>query len=102
MGQLVTDSKFPAANPYSSQARLTGLEGLSPFFKEKPWIASCQDLNVFWEACGARAPKYWLLVRPSHPTPHLGYSEAVVEPTGGPAFERLDRNGPLSISGPKS
>jgi hypothetical protein len=38
MGQLVTDSRFLMASPYSSQVRLTGPEGSLPFFKEKPWI----------------------------------------------------------------
>jgi hypothetical protein len=46
MGQLVTDSKFPVTNLYSSQARSTGPEGSSPFLEEKPWITSCRDLNV--------------------------------------------------------
>jgi hypothetical protein len=35
MGQLVTDSRFLTASPYSSQVHSTDLEGSSPFFKEK-------------------------------------------------------------------
>ena len=69
MGQLVTDSRFLAANPYSSWVRLTGPEGSLPFFEEKPWIASDRDSNVGQDA---RA-----LVRPgtgryrAHPFPPL-------------------------------
>jgi hypothetical protein len=35
MDQLVTDSRFLMASPYSSQVCLTGLDGLLPFFEEK-------------------------------------------------------------------
>ena len=37
MGQLVTDSRFLTANPYSFRVRSTGPKGSLPFFKEKPW-----------------------------------------------------------------
>ena len=36
MGQLVTDSRFSVANPYSSQVRSTGPKGSLPFFEKKP------------------------------------------------------------------
>ena len=35
MGQLVTDSRFSVAKPYSSRVHSTGLEGSLPFFEEK-------------------------------------------------------------------
>jgi hypothetical protein len=41
MGQLVTDSRFLAASPYSSRVRSTSLEGSSPFFEKKPWTMHC-------------------------------------------------------------
>jgi hypothetical protein len=50
MGQLVTDSRFLMASPYSSQVRSTGPEGSSPFFKEKPWTVRGQDSNVDQDA----------------------------------------------------
>jgi hypothetical protein len=58
MGQLVTDFRFLMASPYSSQVRLTGPEGLLPFFEEKPWTVCSQDSNVGQDALGARAPGY--------------------------------------------
>jgi hypothetical protein len=56
MGQLVTDSRFLTASPYSSQVRSTGPEGSSPFFKEKPWTMRGQDPNVDQDAQGAHVP----------------------------------------------
>jgi hypothetical protein len=59
MGQLVTNSRFLMANSYSSQVRLTGPEGSSPFFEEKPWTVHGQDLNMGRDARNARTPRYW-------------------------------------------
>jgi hypothetical protein len=70
MDQLVIDSRFLAANPYSSLVRSTGPKGSLPFFEEKPWTMHCEDLNVGQDAHGARAPKYWPLADPSLTTPH--------------------------------
>jgi hypothetical protein len=38
VGQLVTDSRFLMADPFSYQVRSTGPNGSLPFFGEKPWI----------------------------------------------------------------
>ena len=40
MGQLVTDSRFLVANPYSSSVRSTGPKGSLPFFEEKQWTGN--------------------------------------------------------------
>jgi len=40
MGQLVTDFRFLATNPYSSWVSSTGPKGPSPFFEEKPWTVN--------------------------------------------------------------
>jgi hypothetical protein len=72
MGQLVTDSRFLMASPYSSQVLSTGPKGSSPFFEEKPWTMYCQDSNMGWGAHGVRAPEYWLLADPSLSTPRSG------------------------------
>ena len=45
VGQLVTDSRFLTAGPYSSQVRSTGPEGSLPFFEEKPWTAFSSRLG---------------------------------------------------------
>jgi hypothetical protein len=58
MGQLVTDSRFLMASPYSSQVRSTGSEGSLPFFEEKPWTMRDQDSNMGQDALGTRAPWY--------------------------------------------
>ena len=70
MGQLVTDSRFLAASPYSSQVRSIGPEGSLPFFKEKPWTMLCEDSNVGQDASDVRVPGYWPLAGPSCSTPH--------------------------------
>jgi hypothetical protein len=36
MNQLVIDSRFLVASPYSSQVYSTGPKGSLPFFEEKP------------------------------------------------------------------
>jgi hypothetical protein len=38
VGQLVTDSRFSMADPFSYQVRSTGPDGSLPFFEEKPKI----------------------------------------------------------------
>ena len=58
MGQLVTDSKFLMASPYSSLVRSTGPKGSLPFFEEKPWTVSYQDSNMGQDARDARVPRY--------------------------------------------
>jgi hypothetical protein len=58
MGQLVTDSGFLTASPYSSQVCSTGPEGSPPFFEEKPLTVRGQDSNVGQDAHGAHAPGY--------------------------------------------
>ena len=70
MGQLVTDSRFLMASPYSSQIRSIDPKGSLPFFEEKPWTMLYQDLNVGRDAHDACAPGYWPLVGPSYSTPH--------------------------------
>ena len=70
MGQLVTDSKFLTASPYSSRIRLTGPKGSLPFFEEKPWIVLRPRLKLGRDARGSRAPRYWPLAGPSLSTPH--------------------------------
>ena len=70
MGQLVTNSRFLVANPYSSWVYSTGPKGSLPFFKEKPWTVLCQDSNVGQDAHVARAPGYQPLAGPSRSTPH--------------------------------
>ena len=62
---LVTDFRFSAVNPYSSQVRSTGPRGSLPFFKKKPWIVPSQDSIVGRDAHGAHAPRYWPLAGPS-------------------------------------
>jgi hypothetical protein len=69
MGQLVTDSRFFTASPYSYQVRSTGPEGSLPFFEQKPWTMCDQDSNMGQDALGARAPWYWPLADPSFSTP---------------------------------
>jgi hypothetical protein len=70
MGQLVIDSRFLTASPYSSQIRSTSPKGSSPFFEEKPWTVHGQESNVGQDARGARALEYWPLAGPSLSTPH--------------------------------
>ena len=93
MGQLVTDSRFLAASPYSSWVRSTGPEGSLSFFKEKPWIVSGRDSNVGRDARGARAPGYWPLVGHPFPPVTLKVPGAVVEPVGRPTFKLLGLDG---------
>jgi hypothetical protein len=69
MGQLVTDSKFLTASPYSSPVRSTSPEGSLSFFNEKPWTVRGQDSNVGQDALGAHVPEYWPLAGPSYSTP---------------------------------
>jgi hypothetical protein len=76
MGQLVTDSRFLTASSYSSRTHSTGSKGSMPLFKEKPWAAYCEDLNVGRDAHGAHVPGYWPLADPSLSTPR---SEGVLE-----------------------
>ena len=76
MGQLVIDSRFLTASPYSSRVRSIDPEGSLPFFEEKPWTVLCQDLNMGRDARDARAPGYRPLVGPSLTTPH---SKGVLE-----------------------
>ena len=94
LGQLVTDSRFSAVNPYSSRVYSTGPEGSLPFFKEKPWIVSSRDSNMGRDARGAHAPGFWLLAGPSLSTLTLKVPGAVVEPVGGPTLELLGLDGP--------
>jgi hypothetical protein len=93
MGQLVTDSRFLMASPYSSRVHSTGPEGLSLFFEEKPWTVHCQDSNVGQDAHGTRAPGYWPLAGPSLTTPHSKVPRGSCEPIDGPTFEPLGVNG---------
>jgi hypothetical protein len=94
MGQLVTDSRFLTASPYSSPIRSTGPEGSSPFFEEKLWTMRGQDPNMGQDAYGAHAPGYWPLVGPSFFTPRSERCpRATVIPVGGPAFELLGLHG---------
>ena len=69
MGQLVTDSRFSVANPYSSWVHLTGPKGLLNLFKDG--LGTDQDSNMGQDARGACAPRYWPLVGPSLSTPHF-------------------------------
>jgi hypothetical protein len=69
MGQLVTDSRFLTASPYSSQVHSTSPEGSSPFFEDKPWTVHRQDSSVGQDAHGAHVPRYWPLAGPSFSTP---------------------------------
>jgi hypothetical protein len=95
MGQLVTNSKYLMASPYSSQVRSTGPEGSSPFFEEKPWTVHGQDSNVGQDALGTCAPGYWPLAGPSFCTPcSERHPRAAVDPVGGPVFELLGLHGP--------
>jgi hypothetical protein len=81
MGQLVTDSRFLTASSYSSWTRSTGSEGSMHLFKEKPWAAYCQDLNVGRDAHGAHVHEYWMLADPSLSTP---CSKGVLERLSNP------------------
>ena len=40
MGQLVTDSEFLMASPYSFRVHCTGPKGSLPFFEENPWTGN--------------------------------------------------------------
>ena len=70
MGQLVINSRFSVANPYSSRVRSTGSKGSLPFFEKNHGLGTDQDSNMGQDARGTRAPGYWLLVGPSLSTPH--------------------------------
>ena len=56
MGQLVTNSRFLMASPYSSWVCSTGPEGSLPFFEEKPSTMLYQDSKVGQDARDAHAP----------------------------------------------
>jgi hypothetical protein len=94
MGQLVTDSRFLTASPYSFWVCLTGPEDASPFFEEKPRTVHCQDSNVGQDAHDDHAPGYWPLAGPSVTTSHSKVPWGSCEPIDGPTFEPLGINGP--------
>jgi hypothetical protein len=58
MGQLVTNSRFLMASPYSSRVRSTSPEGLSPLSEEKPWTVCGQDPNMNQDAQDAHVPRH--------------------------------------------
>jgi hypothetical protein len=87
--KLVTHSKFPMADPYSSRGRPTGPEGSLPSVEEYHEANVHQDSNLGQNALGANALGYWLLVCPFLAIPDSKCPGAAVT-HGGTAFEPLD------------
>jgi hypothetical protein len=90
MGQLVTNSRFSVANPYSSQIRSTGPNGSFLFFEEKQWI-----VHKPRHECGSGCPRHpcTRVLAASGPI-HLQTVTPMVpwggcEPIGRPTFEPL-------------
>ena len=46
LGQLVTNSKFLAVDPYSFWIHFDRYKGSLPFLEKKPWVGHCQNSNV--------------------------------------------------------
>jgi hypothetical protein len=68
--KLVTHSKLPMANSYSSQGRPTGPKGSLPSFKEYHESDVHQDSNMGQNALDARELGYWPLVCPFFAIPN--------------------------------
>jgi len=94
-GQLVTDSRFLMAGPYSSRIRSIGPRArcLSSGKNHGPCIIqdSKQGSGQPWHFTCFR---YWPLAGPSLTSSHSRVLWSDREPTGGPAFELLGVNGP--------
>jgi hypothetical protein len=68
--KLVTHSKLPTANSYSSKGCPTGPEGSLPSFEEYHKSDVHQDSNMGQNALGIHALGYWLLVCPFFAIPN--------------------------------
>ena len=76
MGQLVTDFRFLANNPYSSWVRSTGPKGSLRFFEEKPWTVNRPRLET---GLGCLRRSCALVLAASEPIPFHPHSKVTPE-----------------------
>jgi hypothetical protein len=81
--KLVTHSKLPMADSYSSRGRPTGPKGSLPSVEEYHESDIHHDSNMGRNALGARALGYWPLVFRFYAIPDSKCPEAAIKPTVG-------------------